>query len=85
MGKGEKQKTTMKVKTNYVSTIIYIHLMQHGDITNIILAWSYVALRLMHTIIQFTINNVSLRVIPFILSGLCLIIIIMREFLFFLF
>lgn len=71
--------------TLYYAVIIYIYLMQHVDITNIILAWSYVALRLMHTIIQFTINNVSLRVIPFILSGLCLIIIIMREFLFFLF
>jgi len=71
--------------TLYYATIIYIYLMQHVDITNIILAWFYVALRLLHTIIQFTINNVSLRVIPFILSGLCLIIIIIREFLFFLF
>lgn len=71
--------------TLYYAVIIYIYLMQHVDITNIILAWSYVALRLIHTIIQFTINNVSLRVIPFILSGLCLVIIIIREFLFFYF
>ncbi len=71
--------------TLYYAVIIYIYLMQHVDITNIILAWSYVALRLIHTIIQFTINNVSLRVIPFILSGLCLVIIIIRELLFFLF
>ena len=71
--------------TLYYAAIIYIYLMQHVDNTNIILAWSYVVLRLIHTIIQFTINNVSLRVIPFILSGLCLIIIIIREFLFFLF
>ena len=71
--------------TLYYATIIYIYLTQHVDITNIILAWSYVVLRLIHTIIQFTTNNVSLRVIPFILSGLCLIIIIIREFLYFLF
>ena len=51
--------------------------------TNYILACAYVGLRSIHTIIQLTLNNVSMRVVPFIFSGICLIMLIIRELLFF--
>jgi len=51
--------------------------------TNFILAWAYVALRSFHSIIQLTLNNVSMRVVPFIFSGICLIMLIIKELLFF--
>ena len=38
--------------TLFYATIIYIYLMEHGDMTNFILAWAYVVLRSIHTIIQ---------------------------------
>ena len=44
--------------TLFYATIIYIYLMEHGDITNFILAWAYVALRSIHTIIQITLNMI---------------------------
>ena len=69
--------------TLFYATIIYIYLMEHGDMTNFILAWAYVGLRSIHTIIQLTLNNVSMRVVPFIFSGICLIMLIIRELLFF--
>jgi len=50
---------------------------------SISLAWCYVIFRSFHTIIQLTINNVSMRVIPFIFSGICLILLIVKELLFF--
>jgi len=69
--------------TLFYATIIYIYLMEHGDMTNFILAWAYVALRSFHSIIQLTLNNVSMRVVPFIFSGICLIMLIIKELLFF--
>ena len=69
--------------TLFYATVIYIYLMNHGDMTNIVLAWGYVVFRSFHTIIQLTLNNVSMRVIPFIFSGICLILLIVKELLFF--
>jgi len=69
--------------TLFYATVIYIYLMNHGDMTNIVLSWGYVVFRSFHTIIQLTVNNVSMRVIPFIFSGICLILLIVKELLFF--
>ena len=69
--------------TLFYAIVIYIYLLEHDDIASISLAWCYVIFRSFHTIIQLTINNVSMRVIPFIFSGICLILLIVKELLFF--
>ncbi|MEI9932051.1 MAG: MAPEG family protein [Rhizomicrobium sp.] len=43
------------------------------DRTFLYLAWSYVALRTVHTLIQVTYNNVNHRLIPFTLSNFVVI------------
>tara|TARA_B100001094_G_scaffold6459_1_gene5733 strand:+ start:11655 stop:12062 length:408 start_codon:yes stop_codon:yes gene_type:complete len=70
--------------TLFYATVIYIFLMGHSDSLQVILAWFYVGLRAIHTIIQMTFNDVSWRIAFFFLSGFCLIVMILKEFLFFL-
>ena len=65
--------------TLFYALTVYLYLSQHVDATHIFLAWLYVALRTVHTLIQTTTNNVSLRAPVFILSGVCMLVMIVRE------
>jgi hypothetical protein len=40
---------------------------------NVTLAWAYVGLRVLHSLVQVTINRVVIRFLAFVLSSLCLI------------
>jgi len=67
----------------------YIHLMEQpttpssppgtlalagwGNGMNAMIAWAYVALRILHSLIQATFNKVSIRFLVFALSTLCLV------------
>lgn len=65
--------------TLFYAIAIYIYLVNHSDPLHTQLAWSYVGLRVVHSIIHLSTNNVSWRAIIFVLSGLCLIAMIVRE------
>ncbi len=47
--------------------------MQAGDGINLVLAWAYVGLRVVHSFVQAVINNIELRFAIFFLSSLLLI------------
>ena len=70
--------------TLFYALVTYIFLMNHIDLMHVYLAWSYAVLRIVHSIIQITSNNVSYRAIVFIASGLCLVLMITKEIIFFL-
>jgi hypothetical protein len=70
--------------TLFYALVTYIFLMNHVDLMHVYLAWSYAVLRIVHSIIQITSNNVSYRAIVFIASGLCLVLMITKEIIFFL-
>ena len=70
--------------TLFYALVTYIYLMQHVDIIHLYLAWFYAALRIAHSVIQVTSNNVSYRALVFIGSGACLMFMIGKEILFFL-
>jgi hypothetical protein len=70
--------------TLFYALVTYIFLMNHIDLMHVYLAWSYAVLRIVHSIIQITSNNVSYRAIVFIASGLCLVLMIIKEIIFFL-
>ena len=63
----------------FYAVIIYIFLNNHSDSLHVQLAWGYVGLRVFHTIIHLTTNDVSWRATVFGLSSLCLITMIIRE------
>ena len=52
--------------TLFYALVTYIYLMQHVDTIHLYLAWLYAALRVVHSVIQITSNNVSYRALMFI-------------------
>ena len=65
--------------TLFYAVVIYIYLSGHSDQGSVILTWAYVALRVIHSLIQITVNNVSWRAAVFAVSAFCLLGMIARE------
>ncbi len=65
--------------TIFYALVFYIVLAAHSDPLHIYLAWAYVALRVVHTLIQCTVNLVPLRFLVFSLATLALMIMAARE------
>ena len=70
--------------TLFYAITIYIFLIGNTDTTNIFLAWFYVVTRIIHSAIQLTVNNVSWRATIFGIGSLILVLMILKEILFFL-
>jgi hypothetical protein len=45
-----------------------------GDGLNLYLAWAYVVIRVVHSLVQATINKVMIRFALFLLSTICLFV-----------
>ena len=69
----------MEQPTIFYALAFYAYLTGGNDPINIALAWSYVALRVVHSLIQGTINRVLLRFTVHALSTLPLIVIAGRA------
>ena len=65
--------------TLYYATVVYIHLAGTATALTVSLAWAYVATRVVHSIVQLTVNNVSWRAAIFALSSLILLAMIILE------
>ena len=63
----------MEQPTIFYTIAITLALMDFGDGINLWLAWAYVALRVLHSLIQCTVNIVALRSPVFLLASLCLL------------
>ena len=59
--------------TLFYAIVIVLVLMEQDAAINVWLAWGYVALRIVHSIVQSTINRVKYRFPLFALSTLCLV------------
>ena len=65
--------------TLFYAVLIYIQLADSASQINVSLAWAYVSLRVIHSAIQLTSNNVSWRAASFATSSLILIGMISME------
>ena len=65
--------------TIFYALVFYIVLAGHSDPMHIWCAWLYVGLRVLHTLIQGTVNVVTLRFSVFTLSTLVLMVMAGRE------
>jgi hypothetical protein len=63
----------MEQPTLFYAIVFALVLMDFDHAINVWLAWGYVALRVVHSIVQSTVNIVRVRMILFLLSTLCLI------------
>ena len=59
--------------TVFYAVALALAITGHGDGFNATIAWAYVALRIVHSVFQATVNKVAPRFILFALSSLCLI------------
>lgn len=69
----------MEQPTIFYALVFYIFLAGHSDPTHIWLAWAYVALRVVHTLVQGTANIVNLRFLVFATSTIVLMVMAVRE------
>jgi hypothetical protein len=69
----------MEQPTIFYALVFYIFLAGHTDQFHIYLAWAYVLLRVVHTLVQGTVNIVNLRFSVFALSTLVLMAMAARE------
>ena len=69
----------MEQPTIFYALVFVIILSGHSDALYIDLAWAYVGLRVVHTLVQCTVNIVNLRFLVFALSTIVLIAMAARE------
>lgn len=63
----------MEQPTIFYAIVLTLVLMDMGHGINVWLAWGYVALRIVHSIVQSTVNIVAIRFTIFFLASLCLL------------
>jgi hypothetical protein len=63
----------MEQPTLFYAVALVLAMIGQGDGINADLAWGYVGLRIIHSLVQATINRVAIRFLVFLLACLCLI------------
>jgi hypothetical protein len=63
----------MEQPTIFYAIVFALILMGFEAHMNVYLAWGYVGLRVLHSIVQATVNVVRIRFVLFLLSTLCLV------------
>ncbi len=71
----------MEQPTVFYAVALALAIGSMGDGLNLWLAWAYVGLRVLHSLVQATINRVILRFALFALASLCLIALCLHAFL----
>jgi hypothetical protein len=69
----------MEQPTIFYATALAAQIAGQADPINIALAWTYVALRIVHSLIQCTVNIVMLRFSVFTLSTIALAVMVVRT------
>ncbi len=65
--------------TLFYAVALVLAVTGHGDASHAFLAWIYVGLRVIHSVIQVTANKVIVRFIMFALSSIVLIVLIFHA------
>lgn len=69
----------MEQPTIFYAAALAISAAGHGDVLSVQLAWAYVALRVLHSLVQVTVNVVNLRFLLFATSSIVLAVMVVRE------
>lgn len=71
--KADNYNHLMEQPTIFYAIALALALMDFGGGLNLILAWAYVVLRIIHSLVQATVNRIVVRFSVFILGSLCLV------------
>jgi len=77
--KGDNYTHLMEQPTVFYPVVLMLALLGDGGGVNLMLAWAYVALRVVHSLIQVLINKVMVRFAVFTLSSLVLLALAIRA------
>ena len=77
--KGDNYTHLMEQPTVFYPVVLMLALLDDGGGINLVLAWAYVALRAVHSLIQVLINKVMIRFAVFTLSSLALLALAIRA------
>ena len=69
----------MEQPTLFYALVVYSYLAGQQNTVNLVLAWAYVAIRVVHSLVQATINAVLVRFSIFITGSLVLAILAARD------
>jgi hypothetical protein len=69
----------MEQPTIFYAAALAIAVAGHGDDLAMKLAWAYVGLRVLHSLVQVTVNVVNLRFLLFATSTITLAVMVVRE------
>lgn len=78
MWKSHNYAHLMEQPTIFYATVVVIALMG-ASATDVLLAWAYVALRVVHSVWQATVNRIPVRFTLFLVSTICLIALAVRA------
>jgi len=65
--------------TVFYAIALVLAIIGQGDGLNATIAWAYVALRIVHSLVQVTVNKVTVRFLIFALSSLSLIALVVHA------
>ena len=71
--KADNYNHLMEQPTIFYAIALTLALMDAGSGVNLTLAWAYVGLRVVHSLVQAIFNKIELRFVVFVLSSLALI------------
>ncbi|WP_193164642.1 MAPEG family protein [Microbulbifer hainanensis] len=71
--KADNYNHLMEQPTLFYAITFALALMGQGDGVNLVLAWAYVGLRIVHSLFQALINKIEIRFVFFMLSSLMLV------------
>lgn len=77
--KADNYNHLMEQPTLFYATVLTLALMDQGDRLTVGLAWAYVALRILHSLIQTLVNVIPLRFAVFMVASLVLVALIVRA------
>lgn len=77
--KADNYNHLMEQPTVFYAVALAAALAAPGDGTAVAMAWAYVALRVVHSLVQALVNNIMLRFAVFFLSSLALIALTLRT------
>lgn len=65
--------------TLFYAVVLSIAVLGHVDFFNVACAWTYTVLRIAHSLVQVTVDNVTIRFSVFLLSWIALGTMVVRE------
>jgi hypothetical protein len=77
--KADNYNNLMEQPTQFYAVALTLALLDAGSGTNAILAWIYVALRIVHSLIHALVNRVTARFLVFMAGSLVLLVLTLRA------